>query len=434
MWIQRLVTSPLLLLCILSACNPASDSSSGTVEDYTLASGPETVGISSAGLDALNRGILQLVEDKKVAGVVTMLARHGTIVQSETFGYQDVEKQIPMQSDTIFRIYSMTKPITGVAMMILHERGLWDLDDRVSRHVPEFAGLEVAEENADGEMQRVPADHPMTMRELMTHTGGLTYGFFSESAVDTLYLQANVLDRNSSLQSMIDKLARIPLRQQPGSLWNYSVSVDVQGHIIEKLSGQTLAEFFAEHVFEPLGMEDTGFYVSADKADRLARQVYDYGSNGELVLSASLSGDYSTPPGLPSGGGGLVSTAADYMRFTQMLLSGGELDGVRILSTETVDLMRIDHAPTTQADGAVQLAPGTGFGLDVAVVVDPASSESPLGAGSYWWAGAAGTWFWIDPANDLIFIGMAQHDYFDIANVVALTQQWTYQALTDPDL
>jgi CubicO group peptidase (beta-lactamase class C family) len=174
--------------------------------------------------------------------------------------------------------------------------------------------------------------------------------------------------------------------------------------------------------------------MSRRKSRRLARQVYDYGSNGELVLSASLSGDYSTPPGLPSGGGGLVSTAADYMRFTQMLLSGGELDGVRILSTETVDLMRIDHAPTTQADGAVQLAPGTGFGLDVAVVVDPASSESPLGAGSYWWAGAAGTWFWIDPANDLIFIGMAQHDYFDIANVVALTQQWTYQALTDPDL
>jgi CubicO group peptidase (beta-lactamase class C family) len=383
-------------------------------------------------LDGLTRGIQQLVDDRQVAGMVTMLARHGIIVQSETFGYQDVEEQIPMQNDTIFRIYSMTKPITGVAMMILHERGLWDLDDPVFRYVPEFAGLEVAEENADGEMHRVPADHPMTMRELMTHTGGLTYGIFGESAVDKLYRQANVLDRNSSLQAMIDKLARIPLLHQPGSVWNYSVSVDVQGYIVEKLSRQTLPEFFAEHIFEPLGMEDTGFYVPADKAGRLARQVYDYGTNGELVRSATLNGDYSAPPGLPSGGGGLVSTVSDYMRFAQMLLNGGDLDGVRILSTETVDLMRTDHTPTTPAVGAIQLRPGTGYGMDVAVIVDPASSESPVGAGSYWWAGLAGTWFWIDPANDLVFIGMAQHDYFDIANFVALTQQWTYQALVDP--
>ncbi len=434
MWRRRLAASPLLLLWILSACNPASESSSVSVEDSPLASSPESVGFSSAGLDALNRGLRQLVDDKKVAGMVTMLVRHGTIVQFESFGYQDVEEGIPMESDTIFRIYSMTKPITGVAMMILYERGLWGLEDPVSKYVPEFDGLEVAMEGENGEIQRVPTDHPMTMRELMTHTGGLTYGSFSQSAVDTMYQQANVVDRNSSLRAMIEKLAGIPLRQQPGSLWHYSVSVDVQGYIVEKLSGQTLPEYFAEHIFEPLGMEDTGFYVPTDKADRLARKVYDYGPAGELARGASLERNYSAPPGLPSGGGGLVSTASDYMRFAQMLLNGGELNGVRILSTETVELVRTDHAPTTRASGAVQLPPGTGFGMDVAVTVDPVSSESPVGAGSYWWAGAAGTWFWIDPVNDLAFIGLAQHDYFDIANFVALTQQWTYQALVDPDI
>lgn len=420
MWLRRLAVSPLLLLWILSACNPASESL------------PESVGFSSASLDTLNQEIQQLVDDRKIAGMVTMLARHGTVVQSETFGYQDVEKLIPMQTDTIVRIYSMTKPITGVAMMILHERGLWDLDDPVSKHVPEFAGLEVAEENANGEIRLVPVDHPMTMRELMTHTGGLTYGF-GASAVDRLYQQVNVLDRNSSLQSMIDKLSAIPLRQQPGSLWHYSVSVDVQGYIIEQLSGQTLPEFFAEHIFTPLGMDDSGFYVPADKAGRLASRVYDYGPEGELVRS-TRERDYSTPPGLPSGGAGLVSTAPDYMRLAQMLLNGGQIDGVRILSAETVELMRADQAPTTQANAAVRLPPGTGFGLDVAVKVNAASAESALREGSYWWAGAAGTWFWIDPVNDLTFVAMAQHDYADITDIVRLTQEWTYRALVDPTL
>jgi len=391
----------------------------------------EDSGFSAAGLDAFDRGIQSIVDENRITGMVTMLARHGTVVHSASFGYQDVGKQFPMQSDTIFRIYSMTKPVTGVAMMILYERGLWNLDDPVSKHVPEFAGLSVAEEGADGEITLVPADHPMTMRELMTHTGGLTYGFFSQSAVDTLYRQANVLDRNASSQAMIDKLADIPLRQQPGSMWHYSVSTDVQGYIVEKLSGQTLPEFFEEQIFEPLGMVDSAFHVSAEKADRFAKQVYDYDADGELVLSSRLTGDFSKLPGRPSGGGGLVSTISDYMRFSQMLLNGGELDGIRILSAETVELMRTDHASTTQADGPVELPPGVGFGMDVAVTVSPADSASPLGAGSYWWAGAGGTWFWIDPVNDLIFIAMSQHDYFDITDIHGLTQQLVYASLVD---
>lgn len=413
---------PLLFLGALAACDSGSDA-------QDAAASPESAGFSADGLAALNQGLQRLVEEQRVAGMVTMLARHGTIAQHETFGSQDLATGEPMEPDTIFRIYSMSKPITGVAMMILYEQGLWNLDDPVSKFVLQFAGLEVGVEDANGGLTRVPAVHPVTMRELMTHTGGFTYGLFSQSAVDAMYVRQNVLDLRSSLQTMIDKLAGIPLRQQPGSLWHYSVSVDIQGYIIEQLSGQTLPEFFAEHIFEPLGMVDTAFYVPVEKADRLAKGIYDYGPNGELVPSVALLGDYRLPPGLPSGGGGLVSTASDYMRFAQMLLNGGELDGARILSPETVEFMHTNHAPTTRGEGNVQLGPGMGFGMDVAVFVDPAAAQSPVGPGTFWWAGAGGTWFWIDPVNDLAFVGMAQHDYFDIADFATLTQQWIYQAL-----
>jgi CubicO group peptidase (beta-lactamase class C family) len=413
-----------LVLAALAACDSAPDTPASTPAS-------EPGGIPTAREAALDEGLQALVDDGRVAGLVTMLVQSGTVEQQGAFGSQDIAAGVPMQEDTIFRIYSMTKPITGVAMMILYEQGLWSLDDPVSKFVPQFAGLEVGVEGANGELTRVPADHAMTMRELMTHTGGLTYGFFNASAVDLMYGQANVMDPGSSLEIMVDKLARIPLLYQPGSRWNYSVSVDVQGYIVEELSGQTLPEFMAEHIFEPLGMVDTAFYVPADKAGRLAKQVYDYGPNGELALSASLFGDYSAPPGLPSGGGGLVSTAADYMRFAQMLLNGGELDGKRVLKAETVEFMRQNHAPTTQADGAVQLGPGMGFGMDVAVFTDPAAAQSPVGTGTFWWAGAAGTWFWIDPANDLAFVAMAQIDFFDIMDLPGLTQQLVYRAPGD---
>ena len=413
-----------LALAALAACDSAPDTPASAPAD-------EPGGIPAARVAALEEGLQALVDEGRVAGLVTMLVQHDAVVQQGAFGSQDIAAGVPMQQDTIFRIYSMTKPVTGVAMMILHEQGLWSLDDPVSKFVPQFAALEVGVEGENGQLTRVPADHAMTMRELMTHTGGLTYGLFGDSAVDALYTQENVLDPGSSLEIMIDKLARIPLKQQPGSLWNYSVSVDVQGYIVEQLSGQPLPEFFAERIFEPLGMVDTAFYVPAEKAGRLARQAYDYGPNGELVPNPGLLGDYSAPPGLPSGGGGLVSTAADYMRFAQMLLNGGELDGARILKPETVALINRNHAPTTAAEGRVQLGPGMGFGMDVAVFVDPVAAGSPVGTGTFWWAGAAGTWFWIDPANDLAFVAMAQVDFFDVIDLPGLTQQLVYQALGD---
>jgi len=434
MWRQRLTVSPVLLVWILTACSPASDSPAISTASEVRANGAESLGFSTAGIDVLNSGLQGLIDEGKVTGMMTMLARHGTVVQFETFGHQDLEGLVPMETDTIFRIYSMSKPITGVAMMILHDRGLWSLEDPVARFIPEFEGLPVAEEDENGEIQLVPQEHPMTMRELMTHTAGLTYGPFSESAVDTMYRQANVLDRNSSLQTMIEKLAEIPLRQQPGSLWHYSIATDVQGYIVEKLSGQPLPEFFAAEIFEPLRMDDTGFYVPNAKKSRLARTVTRHDPEGKLVRDTNLEGNYLESPGRPSGGGGLVSTASDYMRFAQMLLNRGELDGIRILSVDAVDLMRSDQAATTEANGAVQLPPGSGFGMDVAIIGDPAKSGSPVGPGSYWWAGVAGTWFWIDPVNDLVFVGMAQNNYFDIANFVQLTRQWTYDALVNSAL
>lgn len=431
---RRQFLSTLLLAWALTACSPASDSSSSPATAGTSSGAAESLGFSATGIETLNSGLQSLVDDGLVTGMVTMLSRHGEIVQSETFGYQDLERAVPMEPDTIFRIYSMSKPITGVAMMILHDRGLWDLEDRVSTFIPEFEGLQVAEEDENGEIRLVPQEHPMTMRDLMTHTAGLTYGPFSRSAVDTMYQQNRVLDPASSLQTMIDKLAEIPLRQQPGSLWHYSVATDVQGYIVEKLSGQPLPEFFAEEIFEPLGMPDTGFHVTDTEKSRLARTVTRHDDEGNLVRDSNREGNYLEPPGLASGGGGLVSTASDYMRFSQMLLNKGELGGIRIFSVDAVELLRSNQTVTTEANGAVQLPPGSGFGIDVAILLDPESSGSPVGPGSYWWAGVAGTWFWIDPVNDLAFVGMAQNNFFDIASFTDLSRQWTYDALVSPEL
>ncbi len=244
----------------------------------------------------------------------------------------------------IFRIYSMTKPITGVAMMILFEQGKWQLNDPVSKYIPEFADLKVAKvDPASGAVTTVPSNHPMTMRELMSHSGGLTYGFFGATAVDKQYVENNVFDQTQPMQTFIERLGKTPLLFQPGERWHYSVSVDVQGYLVEKLSGQTFPEFLQQHVFGPLQMVDTAFYVPAAKMNRLA-EFYYRGKDGKTVKHPNVA-DYSKPPVFPSGGGGLVSTASDYMRFCQMLLNGGALDGQRILSPLSVKLMRTNMLP-----------------------------------------------------------------------------------------
>ncbi len=390
---------------------------------------PEAVGMSSDRLERLDSAMQGLVDDGLLAGITTMISRQGKIAHFGTFGHQNIEDGVEMSEDTIFRIYSMTKPITGVALMILYEEGKFRLSDPVHRYIPEFEGLVVAKEDGpNGQPITEPADHPMTIRELMAHTAGLSYGIFSQSQVDALYNEANVLDNNSTLKDMIDKLSKIPLRQQPGSMWHYSVAVDVQGYLVEVLSGQKFDEFLDERVFGPLGMNDTAFHVAADKADRFS-QVYTHDADGNLMAQEGFGGrrDYLDPPAFLSGGGGLVSTTMDYMRFSQMLLNGGELDGVRILAPSTVKLMHLNHLPRELKE----MSPGTGFGLDFAVVLDPVAADG-ISKGEYYWGGAAGTWFWIDPKEDLVFVGMIQHFGPRRPDVRSLSRRLTYQAILEP--
>jgi CubicO group peptidase (beta-lactamase class C family) len=387
---------------------------------------PEAVGMSSQRLNRLTTEMKAIAERGDVPGVVTMVARKGKVVHLEATGKRELEGGTPMQKDTIFRIYSMTKPVTGVAMMILFEQGKWQLNDPVSKHIPEFADLKVAKvDPASGAVTTVPANHPMTMRELMSHSGGLTYGFFGGTAVDKQYVDNKVFDPTQPMQTFIERLGKTPLLFQPGERWHYSVSVDVQGYLVEKLSGQTFPEFLQQHVFGPLKMVDTAFYVPESKMNRLA-EFYFRGKDGKTVKHPGVA-DYSKPPVFPSGGGGLVSTASDYMRFCQMLLNGGTLDGQRILSPLTVKLMRTNMLP----ESARTMSPGTGFGLDFAVVDDPAAGGGFGGEGTYFWGGYAGTWFWIDPVYELIVIGMIQERGDELPDFRALSRSLTYQAIVE---
>ncbi len=395
---------------------------------------PENVAMSSERLTRFGDGMKNLVDQGRLAGVVTMVARHGKVVEFEAAGKRDIAANAAMQKDSIFRIYSMSKPITGVAMMMLFEEGKWQLNDPVAKYVPEFADLKVFALDANGNMTLKDQEHPVTMRELMSHTGGFTYGIFSNTPVDKLQREADVLNVNNTLEELIKRVAKLPLNAQPGSEWHYSISVDIQGAIVQRLSGMPFEEFLEKRIFKPLGMVDTGFYVPKQKLPRFA-EFYGYGRDGQLeIVHGGLNHDFSAVPALSSGGGGLVSTAADYMRFCQMLLNGGQLNGVRLLSPRSVELMRTNLLPPSMPT----LSPGAGFGLDFAVYTDVAAAGGYYGKGTFYWGGAAGTWFWIDPVNDLIVIGMIQQIAGTGAAAVAgipdmrgLSHAWVYQAILD---
>jgi CubicO group peptidase (beta-lactamase class C family) len=321
------------------------------------------------------------VDQKQLAGIVTVLARHGKVVEERTYGKKDIASGAPMAKDTIFRIFSMTKPVTGVAMMILYEEGKWHPSDPVSQYIPEFAHLKVFKGvDQDGKMILEDPVHPPTMRELMTHTAGFTYGFFGNTPVDKMYQEQQVM-QSQSLQEMIGNLAKIPLLYQPGTRWVYSVSMDIQGYIAEKLSGQSLPDFIQQRIFGPLGMKDSGFFVPKEKRDRFAT-MYVENKTGGLVAQGTSGGpanDYATQPSMASGGGGMVSTTEDYLRFAQMLLNGGELDGVRILAPASVQLMTTNHlAPSLMTGefsiGKVIMRPGLGWGYACAVFSESAAS------------------------------------------------------------
>jgi CubicO group peptidase (beta-lactamase class C family) len=400
---------------------------------------PESVGFSSERLERLHALIQGEIDQKELAGAVSILARHGKIVDYRAYGVKDLATGAPMTKDTIFRDYSMTKPTTGVAMMILYEQGKWLPWDPIAKFLPEFAHLKVfAGLDQDGKMILDDPDHAPTMAELMSHTAGFSYGF-GKTVVDSMYQQAHVM-QSANLQEFIEKLAKIPLNYQPGQGWMYSASMDIEGAILEKLSGETLPDFDQKHIFEPLGMKDAGFYVPAEKRARFATN-YRATDEERLVPTQTAGGaptDFATEPTMPSGGGGLVSTAMDYYRFAQMLGNGGTLEGQRILSPATVKLMTSNHLGAnllTGKFGAGQhvMRPGFGYGFNCAVIFNPPEAALPDGRGTFFWDGAAGTWFWVDPTNDVVFVAMIQrmggHDNHELEYK---SHAAVYGALVDP--
>jgi CubicO group peptidase (beta-lactamase class C family) len=401
---------------------------------------PESVGFSTPRLEALHAIIQGEVDQKQLAGAITILARHGKIVDYHLYGNRDTATAAPMANDTIFRCYSMTKPLTGTAMMILYEQGKWLPQDPITKYIPEFAHLKVFNGvDASGKMILVDPEHPPLMRELMTHTAGFTYGNGATLA-DKMYSELKI-SQTKTLQEMIDQLTQAPLIYQPGKGWVYSLSMDIQGYIVEKLSGQSLPDFMHDHIFAPLGMKDAGFYVPAGKRNRFSPNYHYNSQTGQLDESPTDNGiptDYTEQPTKPSGGGGLLASAEDYYRFAQMIGNGGQLDGVRILSPATVKLMTSNHLPASLLTGEWGIGqhimrPGFGYGYDGAVIFDPPEANLPDGKGTYFWDGAAGTWFWVDPANDVVFVGMIQRMTSpDNHNLLYRTHAAVYGALVDP--
>ena len=411
----------------------------------TKAASPESVGFDSARLARLDAYMQGVVAEGRVAGMTTLLARHGKIVSYKTYGKKSLAAGTPMTEDTIFRIYSMTKPITGVAMMILFEEGKWRLDDPVTRYIPEFKNLKVmtgVDEEGNGTPVLVDMKRPPTMREIMSHTAGFGYGLADKHPVDKQFREQGVLGSNG-LQDMINKTATIPLVYQPGESWRYSVTVDIQGYLVEKLSGQPLSRFLEDRIFKPLKMNDTAFHVPADKASRLAA-VYALNRQTRKIEEANAIFDrplptYLSAPAMESGGGGLVGTTMDYARFAQMLANKGELDGVRILSPASVELMGANVIPrnvlvNSNGTSGLRFNEAVGFGLDFMVVNDPRRAGTLEGQGSMSWGGAAGTWFWVDPTNDLIFVGMIQRlGGTGGDDLGQMSRTLTYQALVHPE-
>jgi CubicO group peptidase (beta-lactamase class C family) len=376
---------------------------------------PREAGLDPKTLGRLDEYLAHQVDDGRLPGYLLSLARHGRVAHLTTYGMRDRKAQLPVETDTLWRIYSMTKPVTSVAALILVEEGRLSLTDPVSRYLPEFAEPRVYESGEGADTRTRPAGQPILVRHLMTHTSGLTFGFYYNHPVDALYRDAgleNSVRPGADLPRTCREYASLPLQFEPGSQWNYSVSTNVLGRIIEVVSGQALDEFFAERIFGPLGMTDAGFQVSAEQAGRLA-ELYGEQEDGSIAPVPGLP--LHGRPRFLSGSGGMVATARDFHRFTEFLRRRGELDGVRLLTPETVHTMTTNQLPK-DADIHSYGSPfhrqpgnvGVGFGLGVSVVIDPDVTESPSSIGTFGWSGAATTTFWVDPRRDLTVQFMTQ--------------------------
>jgi len=424
----------LLVVGLLVSCQPIGQLAPGARQEAIAECGltraiPEEVGLSSARLKRINKVMQGYVDENKLAGLVTVVARRGKIAHFECFGTMDIEANKPMRLDTMFRIYSMSKPITSVAVMMLYEEGHFQLDDAVSKFIPEFKDVKVFVKKSEAGVEVTKPEREITIRDLLTHTSGLAYGLNKDTAVDEMYQEEKMLKWDETLEEKVGRLVKLPLANQPRSAWRYSMSVDVLGYLVEEVSGKRLDVFLEERIFRPLGMGDTGFYVPEEKMGRFA-ELYGREEDGDLEHNDTLYwGDFSKLPRFLSGGGGLVSTASDYIRFCQMLLNGGELDGVRLLGRKTVEFMTTNHLPDELIRQRT-LTKGYGFGLGFAVLMDVAQSGSLGSAGEYKWGGAASTGFWIDPEEELIGILMTQF----MPYTGRFTQEFkvlTYQAIVD---
>jgi len=390
----------------------------------------EDVGISSTALDRLTHYLEGLVEDGRTGGFQALVARHGKVVMHANVGFADVEAKRPITEDTLFRIASMTKPVVGVAMMMLYEEGYFSLQDPISKHIPEFANLMVyAGQESDGSMKLVRPGREPTIHDLMQHTAGFTYGIFGNTPVDRLYNEKGILSSDLTQQEFINAVAELPLLFEPGSRWNYSIAVDIQGYLIEKWTGVELGQFLNEHIFVPLGMDETMAWVPASKTTNLA-SVYTHDASGKLVRTGGLLGDQATrAPRRFSGGGQLVSTSDDYWRFCQMLLDGGVFNGKRLLSPRSIEMMSQNRLDTPMT------VPGwiteQGFGLDFSVITDTSKIDYPTSEGEYFWAGALTTLFWIDPQQDTVAILMTQYDPFLIGEYSDLFHRFVNSAILD---
>jgi CubicO group peptidase (beta-lactamase class C family) len=395
---------------------------------------PEEVGLSSEGLGKLTARLKADIEKGVIPGAIVLVARHGKIAMFETIGMLNPETKAPMTRDAIFRIYSMSKPITSVAAMILFEEGKLALNEPVSKYIPQLGGLKVGVEKPDPSggnptLELVPSQRDMTIQDLLRHTSGLTYGFTGSSLVKKMYVDAKVSGDYPSNAELVERLGKLPLAYQPGTTWEYSYATDVLGRVVEVVSDRSLLAFEKARILDPLGMKDTSFYVTdKSKQDRI---VEPFPNDRNIGVNADFN-DPRVTQKWESGGGGMVSTTVDYARFAQMLLNGGSLNGRRILGPKTVAFMTSDHVGTSIAPGTAYI-PGSGFGFGLGFAVRKDAGISPLAGsvGEFNWGGAGGTFFWIDPKEDMFVVFMMQSPKQRVP-YRAVLKNMIYAAVTKP--
>lgn len=429
----RLVIVLIAFALLFSGCASAGPQQSGN--GVAAPDSPESVGISSEALARLDRVLEGYVDRGELPGYQLLIARDGLIVHESVYGRMDLETDRPLRSDTIHRIYSMSKVITGAATMIAYEHGSFLLNDPISKHLPALADLRVMEWEENGDTRIVPATREVSVLDLLRHTSGFSYSFIARPPLGTQYVEASITpglrplplptalgptgpDASATLEDMVERLGKLPLAIQPGSAWHYGINMDVLGRLIEVSSGKSFPAFLEQELFAPLGMKDTAFYVPEQKVDRFAALYGPTPDSGLELIDAPRASSYLEVPAMPGGGGGLVGTAHDYMRFALMLLGGGELDGRRVLGPRTVELMMSNHLPTVDfgdrplvfatGDAYANGGLGVGFGLSGSVITQPAFTGLPVSQGTFGWGGAASTFFWIDPEENIAVVFMTQ--------------------------